>query len=158
MKVKIHATLAELRRKSRQRLARPIQRVVQTTGTSCGVACVAMLARLSFRDAKSLVSLVLKKDWNQGNHRTHASDLRAMLKPVGWRLGRQVKCRTWRKVPPEALVAVQRKLPKNEWHWVVSGVDDAGPYFFDPRKNVKAIRRRELAKARPSWYHRVTFL
>lgn len=150
------ATLAELRRKSCQRRARPIQRVVQKTGTSCGVACVAMLARLSFRDAKSLVSRELKKKWDQGNHRTHASDLRAMLKPIGWRLGRQVKCRTWRKVPPGALVAVQRKLPKNDWHWVVSGEDAKGPFFFDPRKNVKTIRRREFNKAPPSWYHNVT--
>lgn len=149
------ATVAALRGKSRQRRARPLQRVVQKTGTSCGVACVAMLARLSFRDAKGLVSLVLKKDWDQGNHRTYASDLRAMLKPLGWRLGRQVKCRTWRKVPPGALVAVQRKLPKNDWHWVVSGKDAKGNFFLDPRKNVKAIRRREFTQAPPSWYHHV---
>jgi ABC-type bacteriocin/lantibiotic exporter with double-glycine peptidase domain len=152
------ATLAELRRKSRQRRARPIQRVVQQTGTSCGVACVAMLARLSFRDAYAAGLALWGQEYWDESHRTDSSELRQMLAVLGWRLGRQVKCRIWRKVPPDALVAVQWNRSKNTWHWVVSGQDAAGPFFFDPRKNVKAIRRRAFEKARASWYHRVTAL
>ncbi|MBK8093391.1 MAG: hypothetical protein IPK32_15780 [Verrucomicrobiaceae bacterium] len=149
------ASLTALQRKSRQRRTRPIQRVVQQTGTSCGVACVAMLARLSFRDAHRLAHEVLKKKRKQSNQRTYPEHLRAMLKPLGLRLGRQVKCRTWRKVPPDSLVAVQWNRAKGTWHWVVSGHDAKGLFFFDPRKNVKDIRRRAFEKARPSWYHRV---
>lgn len=72
-------TFAELRRKSRQRRARPIQRVVQQTGTSCGVACVAMLGRMSFRDAFATGVALWDQEYWDKSHRTDAAELRAML-------------------------------------------------------------------------------
>jgi ABC-type bacteriocin/lantibiotic exporter with double-glycine peptidase domain len=148
--------LPDLRRKSQLRRSLPMKRVVQQTGTSCGVACVAMLAHLSYRDAFAAGVALWDQEYWDTSHRTDAAELRAMLAALGWRLGRMVKCRTWSKIPTGALVAVQRKAKTNDWHWVVSGEDAKGPFFFDPRKNVKAIRRREFAKAPPSWYHSVT--
>ena len=150
--------LSELRRKSQKCRLRPMRRVRQKTGTSCGVACVAMLAHVSFKDAFEVGLQLWGQDYWNETHRTDSAELREMLAALGWRLGRMVKCRTWRKVPPGALVAVQRKLPKNEWHWVVSHADVEGVFFFDPRLSVKANRRRDFAKAPPSWYHRVSTL
>ena len=150
--------LALLRQKSRQRRQRPLRRIAQGTGTSCGLASVAMLARLSFREVEALAREVLPKVFTATHQRTYAKDLRVLLATLGWRLGRQVKCRTWKRVPPHALVAVQWKRGEDRWHWVVSDEDEAGPSFLDPRKQVKAPRRRDLKKVRPSWYHRVTRL
>lgn len=145
--------LRDLRSKSRERRHQPMKRVVQQTGTSCGVACVAMLARLSYREAfKTGLALWDEEHW-AGTHRTDAAELRKMLATLGWRLGRRVNCTDWHKVPPAALVAVQWKEPKNEWHWVVSAADAAGLFFFDPLKTVKTTRRRDFTKAPPSWYH-----
>lgn len=122
--------------------------------TSCGVACVAMLARLSYRDAFRVgTELWTRQSW-EGNYRTDAAELRAMLAEVGWRLGRKVRCKTWRKIPSGALVAVHKKR-NNGWHWVVSDSDDEGPFFYDPRKSVKTCRRRDFQSVPPAWYHRV---
>ena len=115
-----------------------------------------MLVRVSYQDAFRVgLELWDKEDW-EGSHRTDSAELRKMLAALGWRLGRMVKCRTWRRAPPSALVAVQRKLPKDEWHWVVSDEDEEGLFFLDPRKSVKSTRRRNFDRARPSGYHRVT--
>ena len=148
--------LPDLRRKSQLRRSLPMKRVVQQTGTSCGVACVAMLARLSHREAFAAALATWELESWDKPHGTDSAELREILAELGWRLGRMVKCRTWRKIPPGALVAVQRKAKTDEWHWVVSGEDAKGKFFFDPRKNVKAIRRREFDKVPPSWYHHVT--
>lgn len=150
------AKLTALRRKSQQRRERSLRRIVQKTGTSCGLACVAMLARLSFREVETLAREVLPKVFAETHQRTYAKDLRKLLAILGWRLGRKVKCRTWKRVPPYALVAMQWKRLEDRWHWVVSSEDEAGPCFLDPRKQVKALRRRDFKQARPSWYHRVT--
>lgn len=150
--------ISSLRRKSKQRRERPLRRIIQQTGLSCGVAAVAMLARIGYRDAFRVGTELWGKAYWEESHRTNASELREMLAALGWRLGRMVKRRTWRKVPPGALVAVQRKRKTSgdEWHWVVSAEDDTGAYFLDPRKSVKTLRRRDFKNARPSWYHRVT--
>lgn len=146
--------LSSLRHISQRRKTRNIRRITQKTGTSCGVACVAMLSRISYRDAFRVgVACFGKAAWDE-SHRTDASDLRVMLAALGWRLGREVKCKAWRKIPARALVAVQKK-PKKGWHWVVSDCDSNGPFFFDPRKSVKAVRRREFKTVPVFWYHRV---
>lgn len=154
----ISARQAALHRKSQQRRQRPLRRIVQKTGTACGLACVAMLARLSFREVAWLTREKLPKIFASKHQRTYAKDLRVLLKALGWRLGRQVKCRTWTRIPANALVAVQWKRKQDRWHWVVSSADAQGSCFLDPRKQVKTARRRgrDLQKVRPSWYHRVT--
>lgn len=150
------AKLIALRQKSQQRRERPLRRIVQKTGTSCGLACVAMLARLSFREVETLARKKVSEIFEADHQRTYGKHLRVLLKSLGWRLGRQVKCRTWKRVPPNALVAVQWKRLEDRWHWVVSSEDESGPCFLDPRKQVKALRRRDFKQVRPSWYHRVT--
>jgi hypothetical protein len=149
--------LRTLRQIVRKRRDRRLRRVMQLTGTSCGVACMAMLSGLGFHDAMRVGHEVFGKDEWEGSHRTHAADLREMMEPIGLRLGRKVSCRTWRQVPPGALVAVQckRRNGVDEWHWVVSAVDEEGLFFFDPRRSVKAEKRRDFLRVRPSWYHRV---
>ena len=99
--------LRTLRQIVRKRRDRRLRRVMQLTGTSCGVACMAMLSGLGFHDAMRVGHEVFGKDEWEGSHRTHAADLREMMEPIGLRLGRKVSCRTWRQVPPGALVAVQ---------------------------------------------------
>jgi len=152
-------TLAQLRRLSQQRKLRPIRRIVQKSGTSCGVACVAMLARLSYRDAMRCGEEVFSKEEWEAGHRTLSYDLRRMLAELGWKLGYQVRCADWEKVPPDSLVAVQWKQQKGmeaTWHWVICTEDAEGRFVLDPRATVKTVKRRELQRLRLAWYHRVT--
>ena len=116
---------------------------------------MAMLVRLSFKDAFRVGVELWGKDYWKGSHRTEVGELRAMLAAVGWKLGRQVKCTDWCKVPQGALVAVQWKRKVERWHWVVSDQDDEGPFVYDPRAMVKTNRRRDFQSVPVAWYHRV---
>jgi ABC-type bacteriocin/lantibiotic exporter with double-glycine peptidase domain len=130
-----------------------MRRIVQQTGTSCGVACVAMLARISYREAFRTGIACFDTDHWSGTHRTDTWELREMLAALGWKLGRKVSATDWAMVPAGCLVAVQ--LKKGDWHWVVSSVDSKGAFFFDPRKSVKTQRRRDFQKVSVAWYHYV---
>ncbi|HWB02770.1 MAG TPA: hypothetical protein VG796_07070 [Verrucomicrobiales bacterium] len=138
-------------------MSQPIRRIIQKTGTSCGVACVAMLARLSYRDAFRTGILCFEASHWSSSHRTDSSELRKMLNSLGWKLGRRVSCRAWRKVPPGSLVAVHLKKDDG-WHWVVSDADDDGPFFYDPKRSIRINRRRDFSRVRVAWYHSVTGL
>lgn len=132
-----------------------MRRITQKTGTSCGVACVAMLARLSYRDAFKLGVALWGKEYWVESHRTDISELRMMLARLGWRLGRKVRCENWHRVPPGTLAAVQWNQTKDAWHWVVTATDAEGLFVFDPRATVKQKRRRDFKKLPIAWYHHV---
>lgn len=130
-----------------------MRRIIQQHGTSCGIACVAMLARISYREALAVAKELYEEGTWSKNHRTDIEDLRYILEELGWKLGRKVTTTDWEKVPPGCLVAVQWK--KGNWHWVVSAEDDEGLFFFDPRKAVEAVRRRDSSRVPVAWYHRL---
>jgi hypothetical protein len=138
------------------RFSSSLRRVVQLDGTGCGLACVAMLARRSYSDIRRSFSRVFpKKELNLGRYWTDAADLRKLLVRFRIELGREVRVRTWNKVPDFALVAVHWKRSKGTWHWVLFVRDQHGGFILDPRKSVVAARRRDLHKIRPASYHRI---
>lgn len=132
-----------------------MHRITQQSGTSCGIACIAMLARISYNRALAVAKdLYEEGTWSEKkSHRTNIEDIRYILDELGWKLGRKMPTTDWEKVPPGCLVAVQ--LKKGNWHWVVSAEDDDGLFFFDPRKAVKAAKRRDFGRVPVAWYHRL---
>ncbi|OYV04335.1 MAG: hypothetical protein CFE26_17425, partial [Verrucomicrobiales bacterium VVV1] len=128
-----------------------MRRIVQKSGNSCGVACVAMLARISFRDAFRVGVACYDKDYWSGSHATDNSELRIILAAVGYKLGREVACEDWEKVPPGSLAATQWNPKAKFWHWVVYDEDDEGGYVLDPNRAVKRNKRRDLKKMKVAW-------
>lgn len=53
----------KLRKLASERKNRPMRRIVQKSGTSCGVACVAMLARIDFKNAMRLGVACYDRDY-----------------------------------------------------------------------------------------------
>lgn len=151
--------IGDLKRLSMSRKDRPIRRVKQLSGTSCGIACVAMLARLSYRDAMRCAEDLWgsKDEWD--SHRTDAAELREMLEALGWELGNRVNCEDWSKVPEACLAVVQQKKTKAGslvWHWVVGVRGRSGTVVvLDPRESVKANKRSDLSRIKLSAYHHV---
>ena len=148
-------TISKLRKLAWERRHRPKRRIVQKSGTSCGVACVAMLARFDFKNAMRLGVACFDKDsWSESHH-TLAKDLRTMLVAVGYKLGREVACDDWTKVPPGSLAATQWNPKTDFWHWVVYDEDDEGGYVLDPNRSVKRNKRRDFLRMKVVSYHRV---
>lgn len=151
--------IGDLKRLSQARKDRPISRVIQPNGTSCGLACVAMLTRLPFRDVLRCAKELWEPGvWN-GPHYTDAADLRYILKALGWRMGREVPETDFSKVPHASIGAVHKRVRPNGktyWHWVVVVHGRGGlPEVLDPRPTVKAARRTDLSRIRLHSYHQV---
>jgi len=152
--------IGDLKRLSQARKVRPIRRVIQPNGTSCGLACVAMLTRLPFRD----ILRCAKELWEPGAwdaaHYTDAADLRCILKALGWRMGREVPGTDFSKVPHGSIAAIHKRERSNGhtyWHWVVVVHGRGGlPEVLDPRASVKAARRTDLKGIRLHAYHKVS--
>jgi hypothetical protein len=147
--------ISSIRKLAKERQKRPMRRIVQKSGTSCGVACVAMLARISFKNAFQVGVACYDKDHWSGSHATVNNELRIMLASVGYKLGREVACDEWTKVPPGSLAATQWNQKTDFWHWVVYDEDDEGGYVLDPNPAVKRNKRRDFSRMNVSWYHRV---
>lgn len=107
-----------------------MKHIQQKHDTGCGVACVAMVARVTYDEAKDAVfpgwtekKTVFKTRWGQ------LRDAMVELYRVDYVNAEFVKTGVWMDIPKGAIVRlVNRK--KNLDHWVVK--DNRGDAFLDP--------------------------
>lgn len=115
-----------------------IRLVRQRTGTSCGLACVAMLARKPPSEVSRILKARLKE---YSSEHTDIPDIRFALREFGLRLGRRVSTRHWRKTAALrvwGLAAVRHKRLRGgyeRWHWVVVEIRAGQPVVWDPLRN-----------------------
>lgn len=112
----------------------PVRRVVQKDRDGCGVACVAMLAGVTYRQAKDVMF------GDDSVSLTSTADLYNALKvlrkrPSGKRLV-PLRTQSYRDLDTNALLKVGRP-GKSWWHWIVW--DAKRKKFLDP--NTPSIRR-----------------
>lgn len=103
--------------KSQPRSAeRTVHRVRQEYSTSCGVAAVAMLARVSHDEA---MAVMFPRPRN--TFYTHYKDVRKGLDHFGVSHGgRATRIKDWDDVPTTALVKVKwQRGARTYWHWVI---------------------------------------
>ena len=143
--------------KNHARAKSPAIRLVrQRTGTSCGLACIAMLAR----SKASEVTRILKRRLNDySSEHTDISDIRFALRQLGLELGRKVASRNWRtatRLQTLGLAAVRHKRLRHgyeRWHWVVVEIRKGQPVVWDPAR--KTGPHVEFDKVPLAWYHHV---
>ena len=131
-----------------------IRLVRQRHPTECGVACFAMLSRMSLSEARESIQFA-----NDGDYRTYPSDLKIALAKERIVLGRKVCSSSWDSLfhrPVRALAAVRYTVNvsgRERWHWLI--FDGAGqkPLIFDPEKGV----RTDFGRIRLSWYHIIKY-
>lgn len=133
-----------------------VRHVRQRTGTSCGVACIAMLADVSGTAARRILASSLE---DYDSDVTDVPDLRAALRRFGIHLGRKVPTRTWRdanrlREPGLAAVRFKRNRTGTErWHWVVVEPRRDGPIVWDPLR--RKGMRRDTENLPLAWFHHV---
>ena len=113
----------------------PTKLVRQTYTTECGAACVAMLAGVGIRKARSLLGM----NSTQRARRTSPEDIRRALAEADLVLGRETWTSNWHNVAKQTqpvLVALNYR-PKDltngrdcyVWHWAV----------YDPRRKTRPL-------------------
>lgn len=107
--------------------------VPQDDETGCGIACVAMIAGVSYEDAKAAV---FGKSLRKKVFYTSGPDLRRGLERFGLTLKPAARARrfeSWRRLVWTSIVAVEQTPPnKMHWHWVVFVDDGIRRYVLDP--------------------------
>lgn len=131
--------------------------VVQLERTGCGIASVAALAGVSYREAQSTANRlgIFAKDsrlWSE------TQLVRRLLKQFRLRAsGKEIPFGSWSALPDLALLAVKwhRAEGRAFWHWVVFVREQHGAYVLDSRRALKNHVRTDFGRMRPKWSIRI---
>ena len=102
-----------------------MRRVPQKHESDCGVACVAMLAGVSYAIARSAIFGKFQPTY------TSAHDLRKAMKKFGINVALRAQRFPRRDPGPTVNALVKSNVRKDSWHWVVWDANHS--VFVDPR-------------------------
>jgi hypothetical protein len=128
--------------------------VVQLERTGCGIAAVATLAGVNYRQAQRVANRlgIFAGDsmlWSETHH------VRRLLKEYGIRSARtEVSFTSWEALPDCALLAVKwhRERGRPFWHWVVFWRGSRGPVVFDSKHALGRHVRTDFGRMKPKWF------
>ncbi len=128
--------------------------VVQLERTGCGIASVAALAGVSYREARRVANRlgIFSGDsrlWSETHH------VRRLLTQYGIRpASTEVPFTSWEALPDRALLAVKwhRERDRAFWHWVVFWRGPHGPVVFDSKRALRRHVRTDFGRMKPKWF------
>ena len=131
-----------------------IKRVIQEDSTGCGIACIAMVAGISYAEAKQITlnNEILKKSVK--NFYTTTKDLVNVLNSIGIESSKGRKVRYWSSINTISIVGINFLETTDTWHWVLFIPNEDTGYVLDPSKRVKTEKRTEPYRV----CRRLTFL
>jgi hypothetical protein len=127
--------------------------VVQLERTGRGIAHVAALAGVSYRQAQRVANRlgIFADDsrlWSETHH------VRRLLKEYGIRsASTQVPFTSWEALPDLALLAVKwhKERGRAFWHWVVFWRGSDGPVVLDSKRSLRNHKRTDFGRMKPKW-------
>ena len=127
--------------------------VVQLERTGCGIASMAVLAGVTYPQAKRVANRlgIFADDprlWSETDH------VRKLLKEYGFRSARtEVPFTSWKALPDLALLAIKWHEDGGRacWHWVVFWRGPRGPVVFDSQRALRRHVRTDFGRMRPKW-------
>jgi hypothetical protein len=130
-----------------------VKPVVQLERTGCGIASVAALAGVSYRQAQRTANRlgIFAEDsrlWSE------TQPVRRLLKQYRLRgSGKEIPFVSWSALPDLALLAVKWHCEGSRpfWHWVVFVREQDGAYVLDSQRALKAHARTDFGRMRPKW-------
>jgi len=131
--------------------------VVQLERTGCGIASVAVLAGVSYAEAKLVANRlgIFAEDsklWSETGY------VRRLVKKFGFRSARtEVPFTSWEALPNLALLAIKwhKERDRAFWHWVVFWRGSRGPVVFDSKRDLRNHERTDFGRMRPTWFIRM---
>ena len=128
--------------------------VVQLERTGCGIASVAALAGVSYRETQRLANRlgIFSDDpklWSETGY------VRRLLAEYGIRSARTERSFTsWEALPDLALLAVKwhKEGDRVFWHWVVFWRGPYGPVVLDSKRALRTHIRTDFVRMKPKWF------
>ena len=127
--------------------------VIQQERTGCGIAAVAAIAGVSYREANRVAAslgISAKDDrlWSD------TVMVRLLLARYGRQAHRPQSFRSWNALPDCALLAIKwrRRNRRAFWHWVVFVREKGRGCVLDSRPGLKTPLRRDFGRMQPQWY------
>jgi ABC-type bacteriocin/lantibiotic exporter with double-glycine peptidase domain len=128
--------------------------VVQEEVTGCGIASVAALAGVTYKQAKAVAER-LGIQVSDSRLWSDTAFVRTLLKHYGIDAEPQEQpFRSWKTLPPLALLASKwhRKGNQAFWHWVIFHRETGGPVVLDPKRSLKYHVRTDFGRIKPKWF------
>ena len=125
-----------------------IKRVIQEDSTGCWIACIAMVAGISYAEAKQITlnNEILKKSVK--NFYTTTKDLVNFLNSIGIESSKGRKVRYWSSINTISIVGINFLETTDTWHWVLFIPNEDTGYVLDPSKRVKTEKRTDFSRMR----------
>jgi ABC-type bacteriocin/lantibiotic exporter with double-glycine peptidase domain len=132
--------------------------VVQEEKTGCGIASVAALAGVTYKQARRAAHEL----------GIHAGDsslwsdtryVRRLLQQFGIRASRkEASFVSWEGLPRVALLAIKwhKENRRPFWHWVVFVRENGKACVLDSKKSLRSHRRTDFGRMHPKWFIAVT--
>jgi ABC-type bacteriocin/lantibiotic exporter with double-glycine peptidase domain len=135
-------------------MKKKLKPVVQQEKTGCGIASVAALAGMTYRQAKKLanglgIHAEDQRLWSRADY------MRTMLRKLGIHADtREIPFRSWEALPDRALLAIKwhREHGTPFWHWVVFVRDEGRAVVLDSSLRVKQHVRTDFGRIKPKWF------
>lgn len=125
-----------------------IKRIIQEDSTGCGLACVAMLAGVEYRNVKSK-AISMKLLPYHGPYYTRTSHLNKLLVSYTIQVKHGRKVRNWKSLSSKAIIGINYKEKSNTWHWALFVRENNGEeYVVDPKRNIKLNKRKDFGRMR----------
>ena len=127
--------------------------VVQLERTGCGIASVAVLAGVSYAQAKRVANRlgIFADDprlWSETDY------VLKLLKEYGFRSARtEVPFTSWDALPDLALLTIKwhEKQGRAFWHWVVFWRGPRRPVVLDSKRALRRHVRTDFGRMKPKW-------
>ena len=132
--------------------------VVQLDRTGCGIAAVAAVAGVSYRNAKRAagrlgIAVEDPRLWSD------TQQVRRLLRRYRWAAAAGERpFVSWSSLPNVALLAIKwhREQGRARWHWVVFVREGKRAYVLDSKHALKRHVRTDFGRMKPKWYIPVT--
>lgn len=132
-----------------------MRRKKQHDATDCGLACVAMLAKVSVDDVKRKARDLF--NWaDENDFSTEGPELRKLLNFYKIQTAKRlVPFNGWDKLPSLCILAINYHEMDETWHWVIFERKDGEKSVTDPNSYVKANKRTDFGRMKPKWYLKI---
>ncbi|WP_434985322.1 hypothetical protein [Vreelandella zhaodongensis] len=128
--------------------------VIQEEISGCGIAACAVLAGITYAQAKETANAVgiYAEDtalWSDTEY------VRKLLRALGIMAApTEMPFDTWATLPDKALLAIKWRTEQGRpfWHWVVFVRTKQDAVVLDSKKALKSNIRRDFGRIKPKWF------